>query len=240
MIGESKAQSRNHGHEMQLKYTVGSAEIVRRHDDDETELLGVHLFQALHDGHMLGQRLLQIVRTLVADLHEQGGGLPIDEGKDTVIHVVVAGNGPMESLSKGIERPESGIVALGGDDLAGANQRSHLTSQVVGTSDVSGEHRDGVQPQTINTHHSGVFVFVLDVWCNGANADAHGSNEHEAIELVPLLTNVIANNNFGAKFALKDLRNILASFTDLNNCNLHIILHSSFFTLHFPCGLMIR
>ena len=105
MVGKSETQRRYHGYEMQLEHTIGCTKVVGRYDDDEAEFLGVYLFQTLDDGHMLWERLLQIVRTLVADLHQQGGGLFVDEGIDAVVHVIITGDCPVESFSKRVEGP---------------------------------------------------------------------------------------------------------------------------------------
>ena len=105
MTGESKAQRGYHRHEVQLQHAVWCAEVVGCHHDDQLKRPGIHLFKALDDRHMLRQRLLQIVSTLVADFHQQGCRLTTDEGKDALVHVIVAGNGPMEALSQRVERP---------------------------------------------------------------------------------------------------------------------------------------
>ena len=74
----------------------------------------------VNDGDMTGLGGFQIVGTLVANIHQQGRRLTVDKSKDAVVHVVdIAGNGPVEALLQGVERPQSCIVTLGGDDLMG-------------------------------------------------------------------------------------------------------------------------
>ena len=86
---------------------------------------------------MWGQRLFQIIRSLVTDFHQQGCRLLINEGIDTFIHIVVTGDGPVESFCKCVERPKSCIVTLGSDDLVSPNQTRYLSCQIIGTSDVA-------------------------------------------------------------------------------------------------------
>ena len=122
---------------MEFEHTVWYTEVVGCHQDDQLKLLGIHFVKTLDDSHMLWQSLLQIVSTLVADFHQQGCRLAIDESKDTLIHVVVAGDGPVEALSKRIECPETCIVALGGDHFSGSDDACDLTSQIIRPSDMS-------------------------------------------------------------------------------------------------------
>ena len=239
---------------MQFEDTIRRTKIVRRHQNDKTVFLGVHLFEAFDNSDVFRQCLLQIVRSLVADFHQQGSRLTIDEGIDALVHVVVTGNGPIESLSKRVECPQSGIVALGGDHLASTNQTSHFASQIISTANMPRKHRDGVQPQTINTHHSGVFVLVVDVGGDGTHTDAHRSDEHKTIELLPLFANIGTLYHLGTKFTLKRQGNILARLADLYDCYLHITsrlslitYHLSFITYHlslivyyFPFGVITR
>ena len=122
---------------MQLEHTVWRTEVIRCHQDDQLKLLGINLFEAFHDGHMLWQSLLQIVSTLVADFHQQGCWFAIDESVDTLIHIVVAGDGPVEALSKRIERPKTSIIALSGNHFTGSDDACDLTSQTIRPSDMS-------------------------------------------------------------------------------------------------------
>ena len=188
---------------MKLEHTVGCTEIVGCHQDHQLELLGIYLFEALDDRHVVGQCLLQIVGTLVADLHQQGCRLAIDEGIDAFVHVVVAGNGPVEPLGKRVERPESGIVALGGDDLPGACQSSHLTGEVVGTADMSAEDGDDVEAEAVDADDGGILVLVVDVRSDGPDADAHGPDENKGVELLPLSAHFRALDYFGFQLALE-------------------------------------
>ena len=121
---------------MQLEHPVWRTEVIRCHQDDQLKLLGINLFEAFDDGHMLWQSLLQIVCSLVADFHQQGCWFAIDESVDTLIHIVVAGDGPVEALCKRIERPEACIVALRGDHFSGSDDACNLTSQIVRPSDM--------------------------------------------------------------------------------------------------------
>ena len=137
MVGESEAQRRYHRHEMQLEHAVWRTEVVRRHQDDQLKFLGINLFEAFDDGDMFRQSLLQIVRSLVADFHQQGCWLAINECKNAFVHVVIASDGPVEALCKCIERPESGIVALSGNHLSTSDDACDLTGQIIRPSDMS-------------------------------------------------------------------------------------------------------
>ena len=189
-MGESKAQSSYHRHEMQLEYTIWCTEIIGRHHDEQLKLIGIYLFETFHDRHMFRQCLLQIVRTLIADFHQQGCGLTIDESIDTLIHIVVAGDVPVESFCESVECPESCIVALGGNYLTGTNHCCNITSQVVGTTNMSTQHTDDIQSHTINAYYCRVFVFILDVRCNRPHADTHRPNENEGILVLPFLAHL--------------------------------------------------
>ena len=102
---QAEAQRGYHGYEMQLQQACRGTQAIGCHHDEQAVLPGINLFEALDDGDMVGQRLFQIGRTLVANIHQQGGGLAVDEGKDAFVHVVVAGDGPVKAFCKGIERP---------------------------------------------------------------------------------------------------------------------------------------
>ena len=203
MMGESKAQSSYHWHEMQLEHTVWYTEVVGRHQNDQLKLLGVYLFEAFDDGDMFGQGLLQIVSTLVADFHQQGSRFAIDESKDTFIHIVIAGDGPVESFSKRVECPKSHEVALGGDDLASAQDGSNISRQIVGTAYVSGEYGDGIHSHAVDTHHGRVGVLVFDIRCDGSYTDAHGSDKYKGIVVLPLLTHQLSADDCRTEFALE-------------------------------------
>ena len=73
---------------------------------------------------------------------------------------------------------------------------------------MSREHRDDVQPQTIDTYHSWVFVLILNIRSNGAYADAHSTNEDEGIKILPLLANITASDDLGIEFSLEILGNL--------------------------------
>ena len=138
MMGKAETDGPHHRHEMEFEHAVWRISNEGRDDDEQFVFLRVSLGNVVDDSHVVGLRLFQIVRTLVACLQEQGCWLAIDEGKDAVVHIVdVAGYGPVESLFEGVECPQSGIVALGGDDGIGTNQRSHFMSKFVGATHMS-------------------------------------------------------------------------------------------------------
>ena len=149
---------------------------------------------------MFRQRSLQIVGTFVACLQQQGGRLTVDKGEDTIVHVIlIAGDRPVETLLERVESPQTGIVTLGGNHLTTTEIRCDVTRQLVGTTDMSAQHRHNVHSQTIDTHHSRVFVLILHTRGYCADTNAHRTNEYEGIEILPTLTHEGAVDNFALR-----------------------------------------
>ena len=96
---------------------------------------------------------------------------------------------------------------------------------------MSREYGDGIQTHAVDTDHSWVFVFVFDIWCNGSDADAHGSDENKGIELLPLLSYLRTLDDLGFEFTLEGAGNLLPCLADLDDCYLH--RHFSLFIFHF-------
>ena len=188
MMSQTKAYRADHRDKVEAEHAVWFIVYEGRHDDDELVFPGIRLADVADESDMLGHCLLQVVGALISCLQEQGSGLAVHESKDAVVHVFdVAGNGPVEALLKSVERPQAGIVALGGDDLAASNDGSHLARQVIGTSHMSAEHGNDILPQTVDADHGRIFVLVLDIRRNGADANTHCPNEYKGIESLPKL-----------------------------------------------------
>lgn len=64
-------------------------------------------------------------------------------------------------------------------------------------------------------------MLIVHERCNGANADAHSSKEHEGIKLLPLFPYFSTLNNLGVECSFQGVGNFLASLTDLYDCYLH-------------------
>ena len=74
--------------------------------------------------------------------------------------------------------------------------------------------RDGVLPEAVDADHSGVFVLVLDIRCDSAHADAHGTDEDEGVEVVPALADVGAGEDTCAQFSFQFRCDFAASLAD--------------------------
>ena len=87
---------------------------------------------------------------------------------------------------------------------------------------MSAEHRDGIQAQTVNTHHSGIFVLILDIRRYRPHTDTHRPNEHKRIEILPALAYVHTTYNLCFILLSKHLTqnesgDVLTLLTDLYN-----------------------
>ena len=122
---------------------------------------------------------------------------------------------PSITVGKRVEGPKSSIIALGGDDWLNTQSASNLFGQLISPSYVTREDRDYVVAKRIYTDNGRVFVFVLDIWGNGAYTDTHSANEDKGIELVPLFTNIRTLNGLGTKFTLEYIGDFLAGLTNL-------------------------
>lgn len=140
---------------------------------------------------------------------KKGRGLLVDEGKDAVVHLVLALYRPSEALFHRVECPQVGIVALRGDDSIGTEQRSQTIGQFVGTAHMSAQHRDDVQAHAIDAYHSGVGMLVVHVGRYGSYTDAHCSDEDEGIIITPMSTYVSALNDFSLGFFLNQSGGLL-------------------------------
>ena len=105
-----------------------------RHDDEQAE---VTRFGYVGNAcHMLGQRALQVLGAFVVDIHQQGRGLLPDKCSDDIVHaclLAAMGHGPPESLCQRVQGPQTGIVALCGDDGRGTQCCGNAGGQFVGT-----------------------------------------------------------------------------------------------------------
>ena len=77
-----------------------------------------------------------------------------------------------------------------------------------------------MQSKTINTNNGWVFVFILDIWSDGTNTDAHSTDKDKSIVFIPQLTDISATDCLGTKFTLEGDGNIFACFADLYDCYL--------------------
>ena len=107
-----------------------------------------------------------------------------------------------------------GIVALRGDDALGSQDGGHLSGEVIGASDMSGEHRDGMLSAAVYADHGGVGMLVFHEGGNGAHADAHGTDEDEGVVVFPFLVYVAAKDASGAQLVLEHLCDVLSFLAD--------------------------
>ena len=59
-----------------------------------------------------------------------------------------------------------------------------------------------MQSEAVDAHHGRVFVLVLDERGDGAHADAHGTDEHKGVELLPLPADLRTGEDNGMELAL--------------------------------------
>ena len=189
---QSKANRSHHRHKMEFEHTIRRMATKGCHHNEQAIFIGISLADVVDDGHVIRLRSFQIVRSLIANFHQQGRWFTIDESKDTLVHFILkTGNGPVKPRLKHIQLPKTCIVALSSNHLTGTNHSSNISRQIISPSYMSAEHRDGIQAQTVNTHHSRIFVLVLDIWRYRPHADTHRPNEHKRIEILPALTNIL-------------------------------------------------
>ena len=137
--------------------------------------------------------------------------MTIDKSKDAVVHIFhFTGNRPIEALLQRVERPQTSVVTLGGDDEIGFEEGGYLTGQIVGTSDMSRENGDDMLPHTVDTYNRRIFVLVFDIGSYGANTNTHRSDEDKRIILLPQVTYVAAFDDGGIELTLKVVGNILS------------------------------
>ena len=139
------------------------------------------------DGDVLWLRGLQVVSTLITSLQQQCCWFAIHKSKDALIHIVITRHRPVKPCFKRVECPKAGIVTLGGYHLTGTYRRCDVPCQVVGTADVSAQHRDDMHAKGVDTDHGRVFVLVINKRGYRPDANAQRTNEHKRIEVVPSL-----------------------------------------------------
>ena len=68
--------------------------------------------------------------------------------------------------------------------------------------------------EAVHTHHRRIFVLVLHKGGDGSHADAHGSNEDEGIEMIPLGTYLSALDGLGVQLTLQNRGDVTACLAD--------------------------
>ena len=155
-----------------------------RDGDDEPKRLGLDVLKAVEDADVLGQGALQIVRAAILHIEQQGGRLIADEEGDHIIHLCMRGDrAPVETSGQGVERPESGVVALRGDDGLAAGDGGHAPCPVVSPADVTRQDGDDEAPGAVDTEDGRVGVLILNKGGDAADADAHRADKDEEIVL---------------------------------------------------------
>ena len=200
-MGKTETYRSHHRHEVQFEHTFRCAAVEGRHDNKELVFPRVGLADVVDDGDMLRFGGLQEVCTFITSLYQQGGRFAVDESKDAVVHILyVARYRPVETLLKGIECPQPCIVTLGGNHLSGTDKSCNVACQLIGTANMSGQYRDDVLPQTVDTDDGRVGMLVFDIRCNGTDTDAHSTDEHKGIVFLPLFSHVLALDDGGFHF----------------------------------------
>ena len=160
----------------------------RRDGDQQAEAGQVEVFAAIEDLHVVGFGLFEGIRALVADFEQQGRGLFLHEGEDGAVHLGrrrfhLPAVGPVE----GIEGPEAFVVALGGDDGLGAEERSEAARQVVGAADVAGDDGDDEFAGTVDADDRRVAIFILQRRSNAADANTKSPDENDSVKFLPMI-----------------------------------------------------
>ena len=216
MMSQTEADSSHHRDEMKLEHPLWRTSDEGRYDDQQPVFARIGLTNVVDNGDMRGQRPLQIVRSFVADLHEQCRGLTVHEGENAVVHVFyLAGKRPVETFLERIERPETSHVALCGDDGSCTEDVGDAVCQLIGAAHMSAENRDGVRSDGIHAHNGRVGMLVLDKRRDGTHADAHGTDEDKGVAALPLLAHFLAVDDVRVQLPLQQLRQIAARRTDL-------------------------
>ena len=135
--------------------------------------------------HVRRAGLFQIFRSLITHFEEEGGGNFLHKKADDVIHHTIfrlTGNGgPVKFITQGVQCPEAGAVALGGDNRFGAENVGDVFRHFIGLSDVSREDGNGIAASAVYTDHGGICMFIFHMRGDGADADAHGTYEDKGI-----------------------------------------------------------
>ena len=100
----------------------------------------------------------------------------------------------------------------------------------VGTTDVAGEDGDDVLAQRVQTQDGGVAVLVVDERGDGADTDAHGTDEDKGVEVVPARRDIGARNDFASRCLPYLLRGVRPGFANLYD---GYLLHLQFDGLRF-------
>ena len=137
---------------------------------------------------MVGLGALQLARSLVLHLEEEGGLLPIGIESDGAIQSLGAGlRHPAIAAREEIQSPQACIVGLRADDGLGTEEGSEVARQLVGTADVSREDGDDVAPRAVDVDHRWIGVLVPDQWSDATHTDTHSSDEDPPFECGELL-----------------------------------------------------
>ena len=147
--------------------------------------------------------------------------MAIDKSKDTVVHILdITGYRPVEAFLKSIEGPQTRTITLSSNHLVTTYNTYNLSCQVIGSTYMPTEYGDNILAQRINTDHGRITMFILDVWSDGTNTDAHSTNENESIKLLPLGRDSIATHTLGTKHLLQTGSDGSTSLADLYDCYL--------------------
>ena len=117
--------------------------------------------------------MFEPIGAAVSHFEQKGGGAAVDEEGYLLVYVLAL-QCPAKALGKGVELPQSLVVAACSYNRLCACRACHVGSQAVGSTNVSRCHGNGVACRSVEAHHGGVVVLVGKQWCDSAHADAEG------------------------------------------------------------------
>ena len=223
-MGQTETDGGHIGHELQLLHPFWCISYERGDDDDQFIFIGCHFSDVVYESHMGRQRALQIVGSFVAYIEQQGGRLTVDEGEDNAIHVFsvnVACYGPTELAVERVKCPESAVIALCRHYRMCTQRPGHLLGELVGSTYVSGEHRDHIHSVAIYADHGGIRMLILDIGSYGAYANPQGTDEDEGIVVVPHAPDFRSCYGLCVQFLTDDLGNLGTGFVYTDNGSFH-------------------
>ncbi len=135
-----------------------------------------------------GFGVFEVAGAAIPDVEEEGGGFALDEvGDHAVERAFFVVLDPIEFPAEDVERPRVGVVALGGNDVFGADDVGDHAGILVGTPDVAGENGYGEPSRGVDVDDGGVGGLGVEEWSDGSHADAEGPDENEVFVVVKFL-----------------------------------------------------
>ena len=211
-MGQAEAGGEHAGDELDRGQMPGNGVHVGRDDDQQAAVGG--LADVMDEADVVGHGLTEIVGTGVVGVDEQGRRPAVDEVEDDLVHRDVRSDGPPEALRQRVEGPELLVVALRGDDGLYAQRGGQPGGQRVGAAHMTADDGDDVAAGRVDADHGRVGVLILEAGGDGADADAHGSDEDQGVEVVPAGGDVGAVEGLALRLLTDDVGHMSAAIAD--------------------------